>query len=772
LKNTHSEKQDKMSHSSQLELNWVPVAFSAETVRLHCWRNGSKDDLIERKDEIGQFRDVDLKQYKEVCVQDKGEPEDMAGVFFFGALRNLNANLDKVLLCIEEAKNHQLVKQCILRALERSFTKSEDYDFTRGYFQSNIIMPSSEVRITPEFSVFERIRLKPYYFSGAPGQPPTYGLVLNPSHQYIFDISTQELYIFKDCLVNASADEGHVKGKLRELDGGEAVLEKNRNGSARVNVRAKGVQPVGSISNFNKLCKEKYQDRSAELMRNLREASGAATKDSPINENRLHDKYHRVREFANMVSGKFGSFKVYQNSETVFSIGQGFLSVGNSSDGPASGGRLSKRKFEFGEDSATSDVGQYQGVKNKGVVKEADVGDGLEFLFVFPEGENSLANKLYFALKNGVGPFPGIESFFNIPLSVDNVRSIEVPTDPQEGWEAVSTAYYKELNGKLEQLSPDSRKRLAFLIAPESQPSDSPNPHYVSKALLLKHGIPSQGVDQQTIANEGTLKWSAANIALATFAKLGGVPWEVESASDGHQLIFGVGKKNMFDRESNKLKKIVGYTVCVTDGGRFKSSTTCKPFNSWDDFNKEFPAYLEKAIRENVDDDTEEIVIHFPQKMGKTLAGKVEDVIGRVSDKVGKYYPHATVRVTDKHSYYLWDASHKTYLPQEGNYAELGHDDALLMVPGRQSRRSILTVPGQPLRLTLEHSSLPSTSFRKVLRQAYALAGANWHAFNAREMPITREYSELIAEELGNMDEYDIDFYEGLEQLSEVPWFL
>jgi len=49
----------------------------------------------------------------------------------------------------------------------------------------------------------------------------------------------------------------------------------------------------------------------------------------------------------------------------------------------------------------------------------------------------------------------------------------------------------------------------------------------VTKAMLLREGLLSQNVTFELIQSSAQFEWAAANIALAIFAKLGGIPWAV-----------------------------------------------------------------------------------------------------------------------------------------------------------------------------------------------------------------------------------------------------
>ena len=55
------------------------------------------------------------------------------------------------------------------------------------------------------------------------------------------------------------------------------------------------------------------------------------------------------------------------------------------------------------------------------------------------------------------------------------------------------------------------------------------NPYYVAKARFMKSGVPVQAVRLETVEAERGRAYSLNNLALATYAKIGGVPWVISS---------------------------------------------------------------------------------------------------------------------------------------------------------------------------------------------------------------------------------------------------
>jgi hypothetical protein len=77
--------------------------------------------------------------------------------------------------------------------------------------------------------------------------------------------------------------------------------------------------------------------------------------------------------------------------------------------------------FTFGEGSG---IQKMPGLLEFGPYQKAATGGPPRFGFVFPSEYRDQANRLYLALKNGIGYFRGVENTFRFPLAREHVFSI------------------------------------------------------------------------------------------------------------------------------------------------------------------------------------------------------------------------------------------------------------------------------------------------------------------------------------------------------------
>jgi len=133
------------------------------------------------------------------------------------------------------------------------------------------------------------------------------------------------------------------------------------------------------------------------------------------------------------------------------------------------------------------------------------------------------ANRLFLALKNGVGSFKGVETTFRFPLTKDQVFQVSDFTIANRTIRCGGTFNEDAIlnwQGKQSHSVPD----MFFVLHPRTSLSEGNTPYYACKARLLTQGILSQNVTADLLGDEAKFQWSAANIALGAFVKLGGNP--------------------------------------------------------------------------------------------------------------------------------------------------------------------------------------------------------------------------------------------------------
>lgn len=371
--------------------------------------------------------------------------------------------------------------------------------------------------------------------------------------------------------------------------------------------------------------------------------------------------------------------------------------------------------------------------------------------FVFPDEYRDLANRLYLSLKNGIGSFKGVETTFRYRLSKDQVFRISgfsiqgrKPADAAKLYEEAIL----EWRGSGKYQLPD----LFFVIHPQTPQSEADTPYYACKAKLLTEGILSQSVTADLIHDESRLRWSAANIALGAFVKLGGVPWIVYGEELSQELIVGIGKSYLYDSQTRQTTGFVGFTACFSARGRFEFLTLAQVAQSREQYLRMLGDVISTSLQkaEALGRDISSLTLHIPKEVSREELAVINRAID--SHKREKIVQIFVTKVSEEDAYFAVDTAYKDGVPRRGTVIRVSDRDYLLYTEGREEKEPWLNFRSPvALRVTPMFRTSQSISAQSVLRQLHDLSQVNWRGFNARSKPISTYYGRLIADILSHV---------------------
>jgi hypothetical protein len=411
-----------------------------------------------------------------------------------------------------------------------------------------------------------------------------------------------------------------------------------------------------------------------------------------------------------------------------------------------------------------TDAHAYQGLRTHGPFDRSRVRlDDGTLLFVFPKAQQQLAHRLARAWLQGVGTFPGFERMFRVPVATGQaLKSLNIETDLRDPL-AAAQAYR---NG-IAQWAAKPRDRdplLALVLVPHSEPRQTDRAYYEAKAAFANLGIPSQMITTELIADEGRFQWAVADIALASFAKLGGIPWTVEAPDGDDDLIIGVGRREV--GPEGDRRRIFGYAVTFVSNGIYRQTWSFTPAADQDTYLARLGDAVRAALDADLDAQPSRLVIHLSSKTGSDEIAVVQDAMRRA----GITLPVAFLRLDDSG---LWDAAdtdEDTWTPPKGLVSRIGKRRALLHTEELDAKGP----PDGPLLVALDdRSTVGAEDFDGLVAQVFRLAHANWRGFNARSKPATLVYGEQLAGLVGHLadvETWDPDLLRS--DLRNRPWFL
>ncbi len=313
------------------------------------------------------------------------------------------------------------------------------------------------------------------------------------------------------------------------------------------------------------------------------------------------------------------------------------------------------------------------------------------------------------------------------------------------------------------------------------------NPYLVTKAFFLGKGIAVQHVHFETVNQQQEQRaWSLNNMGLACYAKLGGVPWLLPSDQTvSHELVIGLGSYHERGSRFGAGDRYVGVTTVFSGDGRYlvESRTRAVPY-------REYSTAMLEAVRAAVGhvrqdfawapSDPVRLVFHVFKPLKNAEAEAVEALMEELA------LPHAEfafLHIADSHSFLVFDESEQgaaagggrkkgALAPPRGLLVQLSGHEALLCLKGARELKQAGDGHPSPLLLDL-HKGSTFNDITYLSRQVFAFSCNSWRSFQPSPMPITIQYSQLVAENLGklrNVTGWSDDSIVG--RVGRTRWFL
>lgn len=409
----------------------------------------------------------------------------------------------------------------------------------------------------------------------------------------------------------------------------------------------------------------------------------------------------------------------------------------------------------------------YQGLRTHGPFDPSGVTlQERSLLFVFPSSLQPLAHKLAEALKDGYKGYPGFEKMFRVPFGGKLMTSLALDADVSSP--TAAAASYREEIASWSATAGEPTPQLALVVVPHSERWQTDRPYYEAKAAFARLGIPTQMVTTELLSNEREFGWSVANIALAAFAKLGGVPWTIDAPAGESDLVFGIGRADIRDRRGGGHLRIFGYAVSFISNGVYRHTWSFTPAADEATYLERLEETLVGALEADRDHDEpiRRLVVH----LAKSTSWKEIEAVRRAKTRAAVDLPAVFLRIDDSTLFDIADGRADTLAPPKGLLVGLSSRQRLLQTEELGPRGPA----DGPLLIELdERSDVGPDALDGLADQIYRLAHANWRAFNARSQPVTLLYGELLAKLVGYLEEvetWDPNLLRGA--LRDRPWFL
>ena len=386
----------------------------------------------------------------------------------------------------------------------------------------------------------------------------------------------------------------------------------------------------------------------------------------------------------------------------------------------------SSQKMVFGFGKAH--INASHGMRDYGPFKKIDNPSDIELIFIFQNKDD--ANNLYIYLKKRLKHFPGLQSYVGIPVSLaDEKLKYSSPEILEKELEIFIQNNLK---------NDEYQNKLAIVIGPfkkyESEEVEE-ELYYNIKHKLLEKGIPSQFISTKTIRDRN-FHYSLPNIAIAILAKLGGIPWKLNT-SKANELVLG------FNVSKSSEESFIGNAVFFNNDGELGG---VRGFSSTD------ASGIVNHLRDSIKNYTEvngeptRLVIHYYKTANSKEIISLEYMLRQ---ELNLDLPYAIVEINDTRSKMdiCFDASYDFGMPKSGTYVKISRDEYLLFNNSRYVDKPMsLSIQELPVKLKIAHISSEVFSNRELISQVYEFSRLNWKGLKQNSLPATITFSKWIAE--------------------------
>lgn len=293
------------------------------------------------------------------------------------------------------------------------------------------------------------------------------------------------------------------------------------------------------------------------------------------------------------------------------------------------------------------------------------------------------------------------------------------------------------------------------------------NPYLITKAAFLMQGILTQEFEIETARlPRYQLANALNNIALASYAKLDGTPWVLQAnRSITHELVIGMGSASIGQGRLGRRERVVGITTVFSNFGTYYLHNVSRAV-SMDEFEEVLLDSLKRTINEVrkahnwQPRQAVRLIFHGFKPMKDEQVHAVKGLMETLGDFDVSY---AFLHIIQDHPYVLFDEaqlgvsnnygtiSKGAFAPLRGQYLLLSGSEVLLSLTGAKEVLQAEHGIPRPILLRL-HRGSSFSDLTYLARQVYFFASHSWRAFTPSALPVTVDYSRMMARLLGQLD--------------------
>ena len=403
---------------------------------------------------------------------------------------------------------------------------------------------------------------------------------------------------------------------------------------------------------------------------------------------------------------------------------------------------------------------QFMGVSRNGPLECAP--SETRFCFLFRPDDRSLGHELFRALRGDTfQTFHGMEKMFRLQFTNDRVSGIPIAGFDNDHIEEAVQRVREEVG---------SSHVVPIVITPFSRHDDIEDneQYWVLKHAFLSKGMPLQVVARDTVMDKNQLRWSTAGIGLQIFAKGGGIPWKVKPRTESC-LIIGIGQAHQV--KSGRTDRYFAYSVLTDSSGVFETVKTLGEGRDEATYIRDFGRGL-RNIFEEYSHRFSNFVIHSTFSIRQKELAAISECLDEQKHSRTDQGQFVSIKFNDRNRFFGFALEHNSRVPYESSLVRISRDEFLVWFEGLQyEQRTVRKMIGNPLHVqfTYPRGGLDQRRMLNHLQDAINLSGANWRGFNAKAMPVSVYYAQLIARYLKEFESHGLA---PVDVNTLTPWFL
>lgn len=348
-------------------------------------------------------------------------------------------------------------------------------------------------------------------------------------------------------------------------------------------------------------------------------------------------------------------------------------------------------------------------------------------------------------------------------------------------------AYYKAITNALQAANDSSQPWNLAIVQVDAAFRDRPadkNPYLLAKARFISQGVAVQEFALEVLNGpDERVMWSLNNMALATYAKMGGEPWLLTAERPiAHEVVFGIGSAMVHNSRMSRKERMVGITTVFTGDGSYFLNNISAAVSAEDYF---------ETLLHNLRNTMERVKTSYNWQPRdsvwlifhafKTFKDKEAEAVKAVMKELGDYQVEfAFVHVAATHPYLLFDTNQPgvgyykkgIFAPSRMKYFRLSDHVSIVCLTGAQELKQASDGMPQPVQLIL-HKDSTFKDMTYLARQVVKFGAHSWRSFSPAPMPVTVYYSQLVAQMLSQLTGVNSWNPDSLyNKIGSTRWFL